>query len=75
MDQAGNRTRLVAGMVFTLKATITVPDVGGLRTERIVTSPRRAPIPDAFPDAAPLVAAVPIARRASCSGYTGGWMQ
>ena len=23
-------------MVFTLKATITVPDVGGLRTERIV---------------------------------------
>jgi Xaa-Pro aminopeptidase len=32
----GNRTRLVAGMVFTLKATITVPGVGGLRTERIV---------------------------------------
>lgn len=32
----GNRTRLVAGMVFTLKATITVPNVGGLRTERIV---------------------------------------
>jgi len=23
-------------MVFTLKSTITVPDVGGLRTERIV---------------------------------------
>jgi Xaa-Pro aminopeptidase len=32
----GNRTRLVSGMVFTLKATITVPGVGGLRTERIV---------------------------------------
>ena len=32
----GNRTRLVTGMVFTLKATITVPNVGGLRTERIV---------------------------------------
>ena len=32
----GNRTRLVSGMVFTLKATITVPEVGGLRTERIV---------------------------------------
>jgi Xaa-Pro aminopeptidase len=32
----GNRTPLVAGMVFTLKATITVPGVGGLRTERIV---------------------------------------
>jgi Xaa-Pro aminopeptidase len=31
----GNRTRLVAGMVFTLKATITVPGIG-LRTERIV---------------------------------------
>ena len=32
----GNQTRLAAGMVFTLKATITVPGVGGLRTERIV---------------------------------------
>jgi len=32
----GNRTRLVEGMVFTLKATITVPEVGGLRVERIV---------------------------------------
>jgi Xaa-Pro aminopeptidase len=31
-----HRTRLVAGMVFTLKATITVPGVGRLRTERIV---------------------------------------
>jgi Xaa-Pro aminopeptidase len=32
----GNRTVLVPGMVFTLKATITVPGVGGLRVERIV---------------------------------------
>lgn len=32
----GNATVLRAGMVFTLKATITVPGVGGLRTERIV---------------------------------------
>jgi Xaa-Pro aminopeptidase len=32
----GNRTVLVPGMVFTLKATITVPGVGGLRTERVV---------------------------------------
>lgn len=32
----GNDTVLAADMVFTLKATITVPDVGGLRTERIV---------------------------------------
>lgn len=32
----GNQTNLVENMVFTLKATITVPDVGGLRTERIV---------------------------------------
>jgi Xaa-Pro aminopeptidase len=37
----GNRTRLTAGMVFTLKATITVPGVGGLRTERIVHLARR----------------------------------
>ena len=27
---------LTENMVFTLKATITVPDVGGLRIERIV---------------------------------------
>ncbi|KAF2488657.1 peptidase M24 [Lophium mytilinum] len=32
----GNRTVLRENMVFTLKATITVPGVGGLRTERIV---------------------------------------
>jgi Xaa-Pro aminopeptidase len=32
----GNRTVLQKNMVFTLKATITVPGVGGLRTERIV---------------------------------------
>ncbi|MGF6851503.1 M24 family metallopeptidase [Paraburkholderia sp. CI3] len=32
----GNRTVLQENMVFTLKATITVPNVGGLRTERIV---------------------------------------
>jgi Xaa-Pro aminopeptidase len=32
----GNRTILQENMVFTLKATITVPGVGGLRTERIV---------------------------------------
>ena len=32
----GNETVLVEDMVFTLKATITVPDAGGLRTERIV---------------------------------------
>lgn len=32
----GNRTVLRRNMVFTLKATITVPGVGGLRTERIV---------------------------------------
>jgi Xaa-Pro aminopeptidase len=32
----GNTTVLRENMVFTLKATITVPDVGGLRTERIV---------------------------------------
>ena len=29
-------TILQENMVFTLKSTITVPDVGGLRTERIV---------------------------------------
>ncbi len=32
----GNKTVLQTNMVFTLKATITVPGVGGLRTERIV---------------------------------------
>jgi Xaa-Pro aminopeptidase len=32
----GNATILQENMVFTLKSTITVPDVGGLRTERIV---------------------------------------
>jgi Xaa-Pro aminopeptidase len=32
----GNTTILRENMVFTLKSTITVPDVGGLRTERIV---------------------------------------
>jgi Xaa-Pro aminopeptidase len=32
----GNKTVLKENMVFTLKSTITVPDVGGLRTERIV---------------------------------------
>ncbi|HEX4986583.1 MAG TPA: Xaa-Pro peptidase family protein [Burkholderiales bacterium] len=32
----GNTTVLQENMVFTLKSTITVPDVGGLRTERIV---------------------------------------
>lgn len=32
----GNTTVLQENMVFTLKATITVPEVGGLRTERIV---------------------------------------
>ena len=31
-----NKTILRENMVFTLKATITVPGVGGLRTERIV---------------------------------------
>jgi Xaa-Pro aminopeptidase len=46
----GNRTRLVGGMVFTLKATITVPDVGGLRTERIVHLAETGADPlDAFP--------------------------
>lgn len=32
----GNQTILQENMVFTLKSTITVPNVGGLRTERIV---------------------------------------
>ena len=46
----GNQTMLVENMVFTLKATITVPGVGGLRTERIVllTSAGCEPL-DAFP--------------------------
>jgi Xaa-Pro aminopeptidase len=46
----GNRTRLAVGMVFTLKATITVPGVGGLRTERIVHLAETGADPlDAFP--------------------------
>ena len=46
----GNRTRLAAGMVFTLKATITVPGVGGLRTERIMHLAEAGADPlDAFP--------------------------
>ena len=54
----GNRTRLVAGMVFTLKATITVPNVGGLRTQADRPSRRdRRLSPRHVPDAAPLVAA------------------
>ena len=32
----GNETILRENMVFTLKATVTVPGIGGLRTERIV---------------------------------------
>ncbi len=32
----GNKTILQVNMVFTLKSTITVPNIGGLRTERIV---------------------------------------
>ncbi|MDQ2803604.1 MAG: M24 family metallopeptidase [Pseudomonadota bacterium] len=46
----GNRTILQENMVFTLKATITVPDVGGLRTERIVRlTPRGVDVLDNFP--------------------------
>jgi Xaa-Pro aminopeptidase len=46
----GNRTVLAERMVFTLKATITVPDVGGLRTERIVRLTRSGCEPlDSFP--------------------------
>jgi Xaa-Pro aminopeptidase len=46
----GNTTLLVEDMVFTLKATITVPEVGGLRTERILrlTTMGCEPL-DAFP--------------------------
>jgi Xaa-Pro aminopeptidase len=45
-----DRTVLQEDMVFTLKATITVPEVGGLRTERIVrlTASGCEPL-DAFP--------------------------
>lgn len=46
----GNTTILREDMVFTLKATITVPEVGGLRTERIVRlTPRGAEVLDHFP--------------------------
>lgn len=45
-----NRTILKEGMVFTLKATITVPNVGGLRTERIVhLTPAGVETLDRFP--------------------------
>jgi Xaa-Pro aminopeptidase len=46
----GNRTVLRENMVFTLKATITVPGVGGLRTERIVRlMPGGVDVLDSFP--------------------------
>ena len=46
----GNKTVLQENMVFTLKSTITVPDVGGLRTERIVRLSRTGvETLDAFP--------------------------
>ncbi|KAK3723550.1 hypothetical protein LTR37_001802 [Vermiconidia calcicola] len=46
----GNETTLRENMVFTLKATITVPGVGGLRTERIVRLTATACEPlDEFP--------------------------
>jgi Xaa-Pro aminopeptidase len=46
----GNGTVLRVNMVFTLKATITVPDVGGLRTEHIVRlSPGGIETLDRFP--------------------------
>lgn len=46
----GNQTILREDMVFTLKATITVPDVGGLRTERIVRlAPGGVEVLDQFP--------------------------
>src|SRR3984957_2534424 len=46
----GNRTVLQENMVFTLKATITVPQVGGLRTERIVRlTPAGVETLDQFP--------------------------
>ena len=45
-----NQTVLTENMVFTLKATITVPDVGGLRTERIVRlSPSGVETLDVYP--------------------------
>ena len=46
----GNPTVLQENMVFTLKATITVPGVGGLRTERIVRlAPGGVDVLDQFP--------------------------
>jgi Xaa-Pro aminopeptidase len=46
----GNATVLRENMVFTLKATITVPEVGGLRTERIVRlAPGGVEVLDQFP--------------------------
>jgi Xaa-Pro aminopeptidase len=46
----GNTTVLRENMVFTLKATITVPEVGGLRTERIVRlAPGGVEVLDQFP--------------------------
>lgn len=46
----GNATVLRENMVFTLKATITVPNVGGLRTERIVRlAPGGVEVLDQFP--------------------------
>lgn len=46
----GNTTVLRENMVFTLKATITVPNVGGLRTEHIVRlSPTGIETLDRFP--------------------------
>lgn len=46
----GNTTILRENMVFTLKATITVPDVGGLRTEHIVRlSPTGVETLDRYP--------------------------
>ena len=46
----GNQTVLRENMVFTLKATITVPEVGGLRTERIVRlAPGGVEVLDSFP--------------------------
>lgn len=46
----GNQTVLQENMVFTLKATITVPELGGLRTERIVRlTLRGVDVLDQFP--------------------------
>jgi len=46
----GNATILLENMVFTLKSTITVPDVGGLRTEHIVRlKPGGVEVLDQFP--------------------------